>query len=62
MISAVLLSGCTIVPGSNLTTSGKTIVNKDDTVNINDKVNVYRVTPKLIESLTAAPVVARTNP
>ena len=62
LISAVLLSGCTIVPGSNLTTSGKTIVNDDDTVNINDKVNVYRVTPKLIESLSAAPVVARTNP
>ncbi|BBS93064.1 putative polysaccharide export protein wza [Klebsiella sp. WP7-S18-CRE-02] len=62
LISAALLSGCTIVPGSNLTTSGKTIVNKDDTVNINDKVNVYTVTPKLIDSLNPAPVVARTNP
>ncbi|MGB7803384.1 polysaccharide export protein [Buttiauxella sp.] len=61
LISAVLLSGCTIVPGSNLTTSGKTIVNKDDSVNINDKVNVYAVTPKLIESLSPTPVVARTN-
>ena len=61
LISAVLLSGCTIVPGSNLTTSGKTIVNKGESVNINDKVNVYAVTPKLIESLSAAPVVARTN-
>jgi len=63
LISAALLSGCTIVPGSNLTTSGKTIVNKDDTsVNINDKVNVYTVTPKLLETLSPAPVVARTNP
>lgn len=63
LISAVVLSGCTIVPGSNLTTSGKTIVNKDDTSgNINDKVNVYTVTPKLIVSLSPAPVVARTNP
>ncbi|MFZ3390768.1 polysaccharide export protein [Buttiauxella gaviniae] len=61
LISAVLLSGCTIVPGSNLTTSGKTIVNKDDSADINDKVNVYAVTPKLIESLSATPVVARTN-
>ena len=62
LISAALLSGCTIVPGSNLTTSGKTIVNKDDSVNISDKVNVYRVTPKLIESLSSSPAVARTNP
>ncbi|RJT26001.1 polysaccharide export protein [Buttiauxella izardii] len=62
LISAALLSGCTIVPGSNLTTSGKTVVNKDDTVNISDKVNVYRVTPKLIESLSSSPAVARTNP
>ncbi|OAT28951.1 Wza family polysaccharide export lipoprotein [Buttiauxella brennerae ATCC 51605] len=61
LISAVLLSGCTIVPGSNLTTSGKNIVNEDDSVNISDKVNVYTVTPKLIESLSIAPVVARTN-
>ena len=60
-ISAVLLSGCTIVPGSNLTTFGKTIVNKDDSADINDKVNVYTVTPKLIESLKPTPIVARPN-
>jgi polysaccharide export outer membrane protein len=62
VISVILLNGCTIIPGSNLTTFGKTIVNKDDTVDIKEKINVYTVTPKLIESLSSAPIVARTNP
>lgn len=61
-LSAVLLSGCTLTPGSNLSTSGKTIINANDaSADISNKVNVYSVTPKLIESLKPSPVVARTN-
>lgn len=61
-LSAVLLSGCTLTPGSNLSTSGKTIINASDaSADISDKVNVYSITPKLIESLKPSPVVARTN-
>lgn len=61
-LSAVLLCGCTLSPGSNLSTSGKTIINASDaSADISDKVNVYSITPKLIESLKPSPVVARTN-
>ena len=61
-LSAVLLCGCTLSPGSNLSTSGKTIINASDaSADISDKVNVYSITPKLIESLKPSPVAARTN-
>ncbi|MCW2488633.1 polysaccharide export protein [Candidatus Symbiopectobacterium sp. NZEC127] len=62
MVSAVLLSGCTIFPGSHLTTSGKEVIKQQDAdFNISKLVNVYPMTPYLIEKMRAKPLVAQTN-
>ncbi|MCW2481733.1 polysaccharide export protein [Candidatus Symbiopectobacterium sp. NZEC135] len=62
MVSAVLLSGCTIIPGSHLTTSGKEVIKQQDAdFNISKLVNVYPMTPYLIEKMRAKPLVAQAN-
>ncbi|MGX8940666.1 polysaccharide export protein [Symbiopectobacterium sp. Eva_TO] len=62
MVSAVLLSGCTIFPGSHLTTSGKEVIKQQDAdFNISKLVNVYPMTPYLIEKMRAKPLVAQAN-
>ena len=49
-------------PGSHIDTDGKTVVETPDPDNINDvKVNVYPVTPALIEKLRENVVVAHAN-
>ena len=62
MVSVVLLSGCTIIPGSHLTTSGKEVIKQQDAdFNISKLVNVYPMTPYLIEKMRAKPLVAQAN-
>ncbi|WP_440864639.1 polysaccharide export protein [Symbiopectobacterium purcellii] len=62
MVSAVLLSGCTMIPGSHLTTSGKEVIKQQDAdFNISKLVNVYPMTPYLIEKMRAKPLVAQAN-
>ncbi|MGL9720457.1 polysaccharide export protein [Symbiopectobacterium sp.] len=62
MVSVVLLSGCTIFPGSHLTTSGKEVIKQQDAdFNISKLVNVYPMTPYLIEKMRAKPLVAQVN-
>ncbi|RJL51970.1 polysaccharide export protein [Pectobacterium carotovorum] len=63
MVSVALLSGCTLVPGSHLSTSGKNVVEQQDAdFNIDKLVNVYPMTPYLVEKMRSKPLIAQTNP
>lgn len=63
MVSIALLSGCTLVPGSHLSTSGKNVIEQQDAdFNIDKLVNVYPLTPYLVEKMRVRPLVAQTNP
>ncbi|BEM22557.1 TPA: polysaccharide export protein [Serratia marcescens] len=62
LVSLSVLSGCTVIPGTHLSTSGKNVVKQDDAdYKIDDLVNVYPLTPKLIEKMRPIPVVAQPN-
>lgn len=63
VVSLALLSGCTLIPGSHLSTGGKeTIEQQDADFNIDKLVNVYPMTPYLIEKMRPKPLVAQNNP
>ncbi|WP_167310303.1 polysaccharide export protein [Erwinia tasmaniensis] len=63
MVSAALLSGCTIMPGNHLSTTGKDVVEQQDSdFDIDKYVNVFPLTPSLVERMRPKPVVAQANP
>ncbi|MFC0138808.1 polysaccharide export protein [Erwinia mallotivora] len=63
LITATLLSGCTVVPGSTLSTSRKDVIKQQDSdFDIDKYVNVFPLTPGLVEQLRVKPTVARPNP
>ncbi|WP_075180878.1 polysaccharide export protein [Pantoea sp. 1.19] len=63
LVAISLISGCTVIPGQNLSTSGKNVIKQQDAdYDINKMVNVYPLTPSLIERLRTKPVVAQPNP
>lgn len=63
LVSISLISGCTVVPGQNVSTSGKDVIKQQDAdYDINKMVNVYPLTPMLVEQLRRKPVVAQPNP
>lgn len=56
------MSGCTIEPGSQLSTSGKDVIKQQDSdFDIDKYVNVYPLTPRLVEQLRPNKVVAQPN-
>ncbi|MEJ5071378.1 polysaccharide export protein [Enterobacter ludwigii] len=62
LVSAILMSGCTVLPGSNMSTFGKDVVKQQDAdFDIDRMVNVYPLTPRLIEQLRPRPNVAQPN-
>ncbi|MDY0926077.1 polysaccharide export protein [Enterobacter sp. CFBP8995] len=63
LVSATFLSGCTIEPGSHLSTSGKDVIEQQDSnYNIDKYVNVFPLTPRLVEQMRPKPLVAQANP
>lgn len=63
LVSISVISGCTVVPGSHLSTSGKNVVKQEDSdFNLNELVNIYPMTPSLVEKMRPKPVIAQTNP
>lgn len=63
LVSATFLSGCTIEPGSHLSTSGKDVIEQQDSnFDIDKYVNVFPLTPRLVEQMRSKPLVAQANP
>ncbi|WDG00255.1 polysaccharide export protein [Pectobacterium carotovorum subsp. carotovorum] len=63
VVSVALLSGCTLIPGSHLSTSGKEVIEQQDAdFNIDKLVNVYPLTPYLVDKMRPKPLIAQTNP
>lgn len=57
-----LLQGCTVMPGQGFNTFGKNVIPPPDgKMDINAMVDVYTVTPGLIETLRPQTVTSRTN-
>lgn len=62
LVSISVISGCTIIPGTHLSTNGKDVVKQEDgDFDIDRLVNVYPMTPSLIDKMRPKPVVAQPN-
>lgn len=62
IIFVVSLCGCTLSPGIGLSTSGKNVVEENGPYqDINAMVDIYPITPKLVESLVRHPAIATVN-
>lgn len=62
LVSVTLMSGCTLLPGSNMSTVGKDVIKQQDSdFNLDRMVNVYPLTPRLVEQLRVRPAVAQPN-
>lgn len=63
LVTLLLVGGCTVQPGMSLSSRGKEVVDQQDSnFDINKYVNVFPLTPRLVNSLRPKPVVAQTNP
>ncbi|CAI1665561.1 polysaccharide export protein [Serratia fonticola] len=63
LVSISVISGCTVVPGTHLSTSGKNVVKQEDSdFNLNELVNIYPMTPSLVDKMRPKPVSAQINP
>lgn len=55
------LTGCTITPGAYMSTSGKNVVDTGDR-DITKLVDIYPISPKLLDDMYTAPTIAKPNP
>lgn len=63
LVSISVISGCTVVPGSHLSSSGKNVVKQEDNnFDLDKLVNIYPMTPSLVDKMRPKPVVAQNNP
>ncbi|CAM4060385.1 polysaccharide export protein [Serratia silvae] len=63
LVSISVISGCTVVPGSHLSTGGKNVVKQEDSnFDLDKLVNIYPMTPSLVDKMRPKPVVAQNNP
>ncbi len=61
-VSIALLSGCTVFPGSNMSNSGKNVIKQEDAnFDISKYVNVFPLTPRLVDSMRVKPVISQGN-
>ncbi|MEG1212744.1 MAG: polysaccharide export protein, partial [Leclercia sp.] len=62
-LAAVLLTGCTVIPGQHLKTSRKNnVAVADKSFDLNKKVDVWPLTPSVIEQLRPERVKSQENP
>ncbi len=62
-LAVLSLTACTLVLGQNLSTSNKDVIELPDNQYDPDKmVNIYPVTPRLIDQLRAKPIMSQANP
>lgn len=61
LVSLSVLSGCTVVPGTHLSTSGKDVIKQDENFDLDKLVNVYPMTPGLVDRMRPARVTAQQN-
>ncbi|ECF3883130.1 polysaccharide export protein [Salmonella enterica] len=62
LASLSLISGCTVLPGSNMSTMGKDVIKQQDAdFDLDRMVNVYPLTPRLVEQLRPRHNVAQPN-
>ncbi|HEI8865695.1 polysaccharide export protein [Serratia sp. AKBS12] len=62
LVSLSILSGCTVFPGTHLSSSGKDVVKQEDAdFDIDKLVNIYPMTPKLLDRMRPEKVIAQPN-
>lgn len=61
LAASILLTGCTVTPGVYMSTSGKNVVDTGDR-DISKFVDIYPISPKLLDEMYVAPVIAKPNP
>ncbi len=62
-ICTLLLTGCTITPGQHINTSGKNnVAVSDNPLDLDKKVDVWPLTPSVIEKLRVSQVKSQANP
>ncbi|HCT9038702.1 TPA: polysaccharide export protein [Providencia rettgeri] len=55
-----ILTGCTVTPGAYVSTSGKNVVDTGDR-DITKLVDIYPISPKLLDDMYTAPTIAKPN-
>ncbi len=59
-LAVLSLTACTLVPGQNLSTSNKDVIElPDNQYDLDKMVNIYPVTPGLIDQLRAKPIMSQ---